>query len=57
MCTGAGLCVIAAAEVFDQRDEDGLVALLRPEPPAEAQAAVRQAALFCPTRAIRLEEP
>ncbi|MDX2860790.1 ferredoxin, partial [Streptomyces scabiei] len=27
-CCGAGSCVLIAPEVFDQRDEDGIVALL-----------------------------
>lgn len=26
-CVASGQCVIAAAEVFDQRDEDGIVVL------------------------------
>ncbi|MEU7800496.1 ferredoxin [Micromonospora arborensis] len=56
LCTGAGQCVIAAPGVFDQRDDDGIVVLLRANPPAEAQDAVRRAALLCPTRAIRMEE-
>ncbi|MFI6600686.1 ferredoxin [Nonomuraea sp. NPDC050536] len=56
LCTGAGQCVLAAADVFDQRDEDGLVLLLRPTPPAADFDAVRQAALLCPTRAISVEE-
>lgn len=29
-CVGAGQCVLAAADVFDQRDEDGIVVLLNP---------------------------
>ncbi|MEV0698688.1 ferredoxin [Saccharopolyspora sp. NPDC050389] len=56
LCTGAGQCALVAADVFDQRDEDGIVALLQPGPPAEAHDAVRQAALLCPTRAIRVAE-
>ncbi|MDX3566844.1 ferredoxin, partial [Streptomyces scabiei] len=31
-CCGAGSCVLIAPEVFDQRDEDGIVALLTPTP-------------------------
>ena len=27
-CCGAGTCVMVAPEVFDQRDEDGVVILL-----------------------------
>src|SRR6476620_3779005 len=31
-CVAAGQCVSAAWEVFDQRDEDGIVVLLNPSP-------------------------
>ncbi|MFE0378775.1 ferredoxin [Streptomyces inhibens] len=34
-CCGAGQCVLLAPEVFDQREEDGTVVLLNPEPPAQ----------------------
>jgi len=52
-CIGAGHCVRAAAEVFDQREEDGIVVLLRDEPAPAEQAAVREAAGVCPTSAWR----
>ncbi|MEB3964817.1 ferredoxin [Streptomyces kunmingensis] len=53
-CVAAGHCVVAAPEVFDQREEDGVVVLLDPRPPAGARAAVEEAALLCPAAAIRL---
>jgi ferredoxin len=53
-CVAAGQCVLAASDVFDQRDEDGIVVLLNPTPPPELADAVRQAA--CPYRAITGEE-
>ncbi|WP_016697032.1 ferredoxin [Actinoalloteichus spitiensis] len=53
-CCGAGSCVLAAPDVFDQRDEDGVVVLLNAEPPAELHAAVREAADVCPAAAITL---
>ncbi len=31
-CVSSGQCVLNASEVFDQRDEDGVVVLLEPEP-------------------------
>jgi ferredoxin len=37
----AGQCVLAAAEVFDQRDEDDIVVLLNANPPAEPAADAR----------------
>jgi ferredoxin len=55
-CVAAGSCVAAAEDVFDQRDEDGVVVLLNPDPPAELAAAVRQAAAVCPALAIEVQE-
>ncbi|MFD9741413.1 ferredoxin [Umezawaea sp. NPDC059074] len=54
-CCGAGSCVLAAPDVFDQRDEDGVVVLLDAEPPAHLHAVVREAAGVCPAAAIALE--
>ncbi|MEU7181999.1 ferredoxin [Streptomyces celluloflavus] len=51
-CCGAGQCVLIAPEVFDQRDEDGVVVLLDAEPPAERHDAVREAAAICPAAVI-----
>ncbi|WP_030946163.1 ferredoxin [Streptomyces sp. NRRL S-646] len=55
-CCGAGQCVLAAPEVFDQRDEDGIVVLLDPTPPAGQFAAVQEAAQLCPAAAIVVAE-
>ncbi len=55
-CCGAGQCAILAPEVFDQREDDGIVILLDAEPPEELHAAVREAASMCPTATIRLGE-
>lgn len=55
-CCGAGQCVMIAPEVFDQRDEDGIVVLLEAEPGAEHHAAVREAVGVCPASAIQAEE-
>jgi ferredoxin len=55
-CIGGGQCVLAAPEVFDQRDEDGIVVLLNPGPPAELAERVKQAALLCPALAITVED-
>ncbi|GAA2279795.1 MULTISPECIES: ferredoxin [Kitasatospora] len=53
-CVGAGQCVLAAAEVFDQREEDGIVVLLDADPPQELAARVREAAARCPAMAIEV---
>ncbi|MDT0549913.1 MULTISPECIES: ferredoxin [Streptomyces] len=55
-CCGAGQCVLLAPEVFDQRDEDGIVVLLDAEPPAELHTAVKEAASVCPAAAISLSD-
>ena len=55
-CVGGGRCVIAAEAVFDQRDDDGVVVLLDPVPPAELHQRVREAATLCPAAAIDIED-
>ncbi|HEY9313204.1 ferredoxin [Williamsia sp.] len=55
-CIAAGQCVFEAAEVFDQRDDDGIVQLIDDHPPAELHAHVREAASVCPAMAIHVEE-
>jgi ferredoxin len=53
-CIGAGNCVLSAADTFDQ-DDAGLVLLRLATPPPETEAAVREAANLCPSRAITVE--
>jgi ferredoxin len=53
-CIGAGQCVLAAPELFDQSEDDGLVVLLAPSPAAEHEGAARQAAAACPASVITL---
>lgn len=55
-CVAAGNCVLAAMDVFDQREEDGVVVLLSEYPPAERAEDVRNAAAICPALAIRIED-
>lgn len=55
-CIGAGQCVFAAPDVFDQREEDGIVVLLDANPDESQNAAVKKAARVCPALAITLEE-
>jgi ferredoxin len=45
-----------APEVFDQRDEDGVVVLLNPNPSPEQAEGARGAAAACPALAIHIEE-
>lgn len=55
-CCGAGQCVLIAPDVFDQREDDGIVVLLDAAPPADQYTAVREAASVCPAAAITLAE-
>ncbi|MEV4573369.1 ferredoxin [Nonomuraea jabiensis] len=55
-CVAAGQCVLLAPEVFDQREEDGVVVLLDETPAPEHHDAVREAATVCPAAAIHLAE-
>ena len=51
-CCGAGHCVLLVPDVFDQREEDGIVQLLDPEPPESLHGIVKEAEAVCPTSAI-----
>lgn len=55
-CCGAGQCVLIAPEVFDQREEDGVVVLLDAEPTPPHHPAVREAAAVCPAAAITADD-
>ncbi len=55
-CVSSGQCVLNAAEVFDQRDEDGVVVLLTENPPVDQESNARKAAAACPALAIYIEE-
>ena len=53
-CVASGLCVMAAPDVFDQRDEDGIAIVLTDVPADESLAGVREAVTLCPAAALRL---
>ncbi|MCB5910410.1 ferredoxin [Streptomyces pinistramenti] len=55
-CVASGQCVLSAPEVFDQREEDGIVVLLTETPPEHLADDVRQATALCPARVIWVEE-
>jgi ferredoxin len=55
-CCGAGNCVLLAPDVFDQREEDGIVDLLDEQPAANLHALVREAIAVCPAGAISVQE-
>lgn len=56
VCASSGNCVMNAPEVFDQREEDGVVVLLNEHPSAQQSEGARKAAAACPALAIRIEE-
>ncbi|MEU0897254.1 ferredoxin [Streptomyces paradoxus] len=55
-CVASGQCVMAAPDVFDQRDDDGVAILLAERPGEELLDDVREAVAVCPAAAIRLVE-
>ncbi|NYI04279.1 ferredoxin [Allostreptomyces psammosilenae] len=55
-CVAAGQCVMVAPAVFDQSEEDGSVIVLDANPPESEHENVREAAMLCPSAAIRLQE-
>lgn len=52
-CQSNALCMAAAPDVFEVRD-DGYLYVLVEEPAEDRLPAVREAALRCPTQAISL---
>jgi ferredoxin len=55
-CIAAGQCVAAAPDVFDQRDEDGVVVLVKATPNAAEEDDVRRASEVCPALAIQIQD-
>jgi ferredoxin len=55
-CVSSGQCVLNASDVFDQRDDDGVVLLLVERPGPEYADDTRKAAAACPALAIHIEE-
>ncbi len=53
-CIGAGRCAYTAPELFDS-DDDGLVAVLVPEPSGEQARRAREAVRLCPVGALTLD--
>jgi ferredoxin len=55
VCIGAGNCVLAAEDVFDQ-DDDAIVVVLQEQPSADQETEVRNAVAQCPSGALSLVE-
>jgi ferredoxin len=54
-CRGYALCIGVAPEYFDL-DESGIVAVLKDDVEVGDEDSVREAAMVCPTQAIRVVE-
>ena len=54
LCESNALCMAAAPEVFEVRDDDYMY-VLQENPPEELRAKVEEAVQRCPTQAIKLE--
>ncbi len=54
LCESNALCMAAAPEVFEVRDDDYLY-VLQEEPPEDLRAKVEAAARSCPKAAITIE--
>jgi ferredoxin len=55
-CVGAGQCVLTEPTVFDQSEDDGTVIVLISEPPADLEAAAKEAVHICPSQALSLSD-
>jgi ferredoxin len=53
-CCGSGLCADAVPAVFAQ-DDDGVVRVLDPAPPADLRGDVEDARFACPSTAITIQ--
>jgi ferredoxin len=55
-CIASGSCVTADPDVFDQREDDGIVILLNDNPSTQHRDSVMNAARICPAMAITVED-
>ncbi|WP_166355572.1 (4Fe-4S)-binding protein [Phytoactinopolyspora limicola] len=52
VCIGAGMCVFAAPDVFDQDENNGRVELRSNEPESVDVARIHEAIELCPSGAL-----
>ncbi|HEY7418410.1 MAG TPA: ferredoxin [Ktedonobacteraceae bacterium] len=55
-CIASGTCVMTCPQVFDQRNEDGVVHVMNEHPSLDLLTRVRQVVDLCPAQAFRLED-
>lgn len=54
LCVASGQCALLAPAVFDQREDDAIVVVREPQPPADQEGVARHAVAVCPSGALRL---
>jgi ferredoxin len=55
-CIASGTCALTCPEVFDQRNEDGVVRIVNEHPPLALLERVRRAVDLCPSLVFRIED-
>jgi ferredoxin len=55
LCESNALCMAAAPEVFEVRDDDFMY-VLQENPPEELRAKVEEAVQRCPKQALKIED-
>lgn len=55
-CIASGACVLAASQMFSQRESDGVVELLQERPSLDQLRKVQQAVAACPSQVFVVEE-
>lgn len=54
-CIASGICNMTCPQIFEQRDEDGVVHVVNERPSLALLARVRQVVDLCPAQVFRLE--
>jgi ferredoxin len=55
-CIASGACVLAASQVFDQRESDGVVEVRESRPSLDLLKKVQQAVAACPSQVFVVVE-
>jgi ferredoxin len=55
-CIASGTCTLTCPQVFEQRDEDGVVHVVDEHPSLALLAKIRQVVDLCPALVFRLED-
>lgn len=55
-CIASGNCALTCPQVFEQRDEDGVVHVINEQPSLDLLARVKQVVDLCPAQVFRVED-